>query len=152
MINNQNDSVRFEKLLSGLASFEQRIVIQSILQLVSKEYLSTIATSEDNPSWWKIDAEIISAIAGLISQVLGNQDLRKTQLITWLTDSSGAGVGESIAIRRASITSLAKSKKDIEVIFDKSLHQFGDQLYIKHTPIIQQEGSLKYPLSIASRC
>ena len=101
--------------------------------------------SEDSPSWWRADAEIISAAAGLINQVLGNQDLRKKQLIIWLTDSSGAGVGESIAIRRASIASLASSKKDMEVIFDKSLQQFGDQLYIKHTPIMQQEGCLEHP-------
>jgi telomere length regulation protein len=98
--------------------------------------------SEENPHWWKIDAENISAAAGLINKLLGNQDSRRMQLITWLTGSSGAGVGETIAIRRASIASLSESKNDVEVVFDKSLQQFGDQLYIKHTPIMQQEGLL----------
>jgi telomere length regulation protein len=63
-------------------------------------------------------------------------------LILWLTSSSGAGVGSSIAIRRAAIAALSVDRTDAEAILDKSLRQFGDQLYIKHTPTMQQEGIL----------
>jgi telomere length regulation protein len=76
----------------------------------------------------------------LINLVLDNQESRKAQLISWLTASSGAGMGDSISIRRASIAALSADKNDMEDIFDKSLQQFGDQLYIRHTPIMQQEG------------
>ena len=72
--------------------------------------------------------------------VVNNQEFRKIQVVSWLTSSSGAGVGESIAIRRASVVALSVSKNDLEAIFEKSLQQFGDQLYIRHTPIMQQEG------------
>lgn len=129
-------------MLGGLASFEQRTFIQSILQLISRDYLSATITSEDNSSWWKSDADVVSAAARLISLVLNNQESRKSHLILWLTASSGAGVGNSIAIRRASIAALLKDKDDVEAIFIKSLQQFGDQLYIKHTSIMQQEGTL----------
>ena len=83
---------------------------------------------------------MVSAAARLINMVVNNQDFRKIQLISWLTSSSGAGIGEGIAIRRASVAALSGSKNDLEAIFEKSLQQFGDQLYIRHTPIMQQEG------------
>jgi telomere length regulation protein len=114
--------------------------------------LSATIEFEDRPIWWKFDADVVSAAAALISLVLNNQDSRRAALISWLTSSSGAGVGEGIAIRRASITALSGSKNDMEAIFDKSLQQFGDQLYIRHTPIMQQEGTLSWHLYVARQC
>jgi telomere length regulation protein len=93
---------------------------------------------------------VVSAAAGLISLVLDNQESRKAQLISWLTGSSGAGVGEGIAIRRAAVVALSADKHDLEAIFDKSLQQFGDALYIRHTPVIQQEGMALWSLCCAT--
>jgi telomere length regulation protein len=76
----------------------------------------------------------------LIKLVLGNEESRKSHLKTWLTSSSGAGVGDGIAIRRAVVAALAVDNSDIETVLDKSLRLFGDQLYIKHTSTMQQEG------------
>jgi telomere length regulation protein len=137
--------VRFDKLLGCLASFDQRNFIQGILQLVSREYLSAPVLLEDYLNWWKSDADVVSAVAGLIYLVLNDQDSRKTYLNSWLTSSSGAGVGEGIAIRRASVIALSRSKNDMESVFEKSLQQFRDQLYIRHTPIMQQEGIFHGP-------
>lgn len=133
---------QFERLLSSLPSFEQRNFIFSILRLASRDYLSSIITSEDDSRWWKSDTSTVSAAAALIRLVIGKEESRKNHLMAWLTSSSGAGVGDGIAIRRAVIATLATDKNDIEIILDKSLRQFGDQLYIRHTPTMQQEGSL----------
>ena len=131
---------KFLKLLGVLPSFEQRNVIFAALKYLSKEHLSAAVTSEDNAQWWLADAGIISAAAGLISLMVANDELRRLQLINWLTDSSGAGSGDGIAIRRAVIVTLAENKADIETVFEKSLQQFGDRLYIRHSPTLQQEG------------
>jgi hypothetical protein len=128
--------------LSSLPTFEQRNFIHSLIKLVSRDYLSSIVTSEDDSCWWQADTSIISSAAGLIKLVLGTDESRKAQLIVWSTSSSGAGVGDGIAIRRAVVAALAVDKNDIETILDKSLRQFGDQLYIRHTPTMQQEGTL----------
>lgn len=34
--------------------------------------------------------------------------------------------------------------ESIQRIMEKAMEQFGDQLYIKHTPILQQEGTNSY--------
>ncbi|KAH9220457.1 telomere length regulation protein-domain-containing protein [Leptodontidium sp. 2 PMI_412] len=130
---------QFLKLIGSLPSFDQRNFLFSLLKIVSRDYLSSPQTTEADSRWWKSDASIIGAAASLISLVVADDEVRKNLLIYWLTNSSGAGVGDGIAIRRAVLVALAGNKSDIETILDKSLGQFGDQLYIRHTPTVQQE-------------
>ncbi|KAF8863444.1 hypothetical protein BDZ45DRAFT_615754 [Acephala macrosclerotiorum] len=129
----------FEKLLGSLSNIEQRNALYAILKLLSAEYLSAVVTTEDTPTWWQSDGSVVSAAAGLITLLVSKSDSRKAQLISWLTSSSGAGVGEGISIRRAALVVIAANKSDVESVLDKSLQQFGDKLYIKHTPTLQQE-------------
>lgn len=140
MILRRNARTQFTKLLAKLPSFEQRNVLFSILKTISTEYLSSLTTTEDNPQWWRSDASVVSAAAALIKLVVDSEESRKNHLISWLTSSSGAGIGDGIAIRRAAVTSLATERADLETVLEKSLQQFGDQLYIRHTPTLQQEG------------
>ena len=123
-----------------MPNFDQKNFILASFTIIAKEYLSPIFTSEDDSQWWQADLDIISSSAALIRKIVGNEQSRTNQVISWMTSSSGAGVGEGIAIRRATIAALAKSKSDIEMILEKSLQQFGDQLYIRHTPAMQQDG------------
>ncbi|KUJ22280.1 uncharacterized protein LY89DRAFT_292418 [Mollisia scopiformis] len=128
-----------EKLLESLSNIEQRNVLYTVLNLLSRDYLSAAIPTEDNSEWWQSDSRAISAAAGLITAVIAKAETRKANLVSWLTNSSGAGVGEGIAIRRAALVTIAESKSDVESVFDKSLSQFGNKLYIKHTPTLQQE-------------
>lgn len=142
LLQGQNNETRFTKLISSLPTFEQRNVIYATLQIASREYLSTAITTEADAFWWKSNAKAVSGGAGLVKLLMANEESRKTQLLSWLTSSTGAGVGEGIAIRRAVVAALSEDKADIETILEKSLQQLGDQLYIKHTPTMQQEGRL----------
>lgn len=141
LLQSQSDGARFTKLLSSLPTFEQRNLLYALLQIISKEHLSTAIITEADSSWWKSDAKVVSGAAGLIKSLVNNEEPRKAQLLSWLTSSTGAGVGEGIAIRRAVVTALAEGKSDMETVLEKSLQQLGDQLYIKHTPTMQQEGA-----------
>lgn len=112
----------------------------SLFKIISTDYLSLPHITEDNASWWQADTSNISAASALIKLVIANEESRKSQVISWLTSSSGAGIGDGVAIRRAVVVSLSTEKTDVETVLDKSLQQFGDQLYIRHTPTLQQEG------------
>ncbi|KAH7416987.1 telomere length regulation protein-domain-containing protein [Cadophora sp. MPI-SDFR-AT-0126] len=127
------------KLIESLPSFDQRTFLFSLLKTISRHYLSSPITTEANSQWWKSDASLVAAAASLISLFIAEDEARKNLLISWLTNSSGAGVGDGIAIRRAVLVALAGDKAGIETILDKSLGQFGDQLYVRHTPTLQQE-------------
>lgn len=83
---------------------------------------------------------IISAAAGIIDALIKGNETLYNYLVAWCTSSSGAGLGDSAGIRRAILAVLAQNKDGITTVFEKSLSQFGDQLYIKHAAILQQNG------------
>jgi len=140
LLQRKEDIEHFLKLLGRLSISEQRNVLSAILKLISQDYLSATVTSTDDAHWWHADRERVSAAARLVNILISGDDPRKSQLVTWLTGSSEAGLGDGIAIRRATVAALSENADDLESVLDKSLKQFGDQLYIRHTPTLQQEG------------
>lgn len=144
LIEKEEYQPQFLKLMESLPSFEQRNVLSSILKIVSRDHLSFPITTEAKSQWWKFDASTVAAVSGLINLFVAGDQFRKDLLLSWLTSSSGAGAGDGIAIRRAVLATLAGDNSDMETILDKSLNQFGDQLYIRHTPTLQQEGTVLY--------
>jgi telomere length regulation protein len=151
VLGSDEDRTNFRSILDSLPSYDQRTVLDGTLRALSKQYLTT-SSATDTTEWWKDDSSSISAAAAYLKFIISDDETRKSQLVTWLTSSLGAGVGESIGIRRAAVATFSDSKSDLETILEKSLQQFGDQLYIRHSPSIQQEGRvlplLPYHLSM----
>jgi hypothetical protein len=116
-----------------MSQLDQRKVLVMILKILGSRMPFTQEESvEDYPLIW--------AAAGIINSVIGSSQARKSHLIAWLTDATGAGLGEGCGIRRAAIAAISEDKDAIVAVLEKSLNQFGDQLYIAHSPILQQEG------------
>ena len=142
-LDKQEDSTRLTGLLNVIPTFEYRKFLYTVLKVAPGLYLSASVTTEDDSQWWQSDTTTVSSVASLISQMVGdNVPHHKEHLVSWLTGSSGAGLGDGIAIRRAVVVVLSREKTDIKTVLDKSLQQFGDQLYIKHTPTLQQDGKI----------
>ncbi|KAK0731082.1 telomere length regulation protein-domain-containing protein [Lasiosphaeris hirsuta] len=128
------DSQRFGLLLDSMPQMDQRKVLFSVLKVFSDEYLNRLGSCESEQS-----SAMIAACAGAIRSLVGTSETRRHYLIEWLTSSSGAGLGESVGIRRAVVAIVSQDKESIINVLEKSINQFGDQLYIKHSPILQQE-------------
>ncbi|KAK5624704.1 hypothetical protein RRF57_000420 [Xylaria bambusicola] len=127
----------FNTLVNNYPLPEQRQVLLLVLKLLSDLYLNSIndtKTNEEYPTIW--------ASVGILQSIIANNDAQRDNLVTWLTSASGAGVGERCGIRRAAVAALAVHKESISTVLERSLSQFSDQLYIKHAPILQQEGKL----------
>jgi len=101
--------------------------------------------------WWKEDAARVSSVAGLIDSLVAGDDDLRALVVEWLIGSQGGGIGEPIGIRRALIVILAKDAITLKGLFEKSLQQFSNQLWIKHAPILQQEGLFNLSLYLISR-
>lgn len=129
------------ELLDALPPTDQRKLMFSMLNLLVTKHLASIdpdTSAEDYPTIW--------AAAGALKAVIGTSETRKIELVAWLTNVSGAGIGESCAIRRAALASLAHDKEAILSVLEKTLGLFGDQLYIRHAPMLQQEGEyMRHP-------
>lgn len=127
------------RVLNAMPAYEQKSFITSTIRLLNKRYLST----EENTTgseWWKSNSSSVAAVAGFLQSMIDGNASRTDVLMSWLTALNGSGVGESVAIRRSVVAVVAKDKHRIEQVLEKSMHQFGDQLYIKHTPSLQQDG------------
>lgn len=125
----------FAQLLDNLPQIDQRKVVTIILKILSSQLpLDSDRSTEDYPLIW--------AAAGVLKSVVGSSQLRKDHLVAWLTEATGAGIGDSCGIRRAAVAVVGGDKETITMVLEKSLNQFGDQLYIKHSPLLQQEGKL----------
>lgn len=122
-------------LFDNLAHSEQRNVLFSLLKTIAELHLNKLEGSDTAN-----DKTIISAAAGVINGLVSNDAKYMSHLVTWLTNATGAGVGDAIGIRRTVLAVLASDRDSITTVFEKSLNQFGDFLYIKHTPMLQQEG------------
>jgi telomere length regulation protein len=105
------------------------------LKLLSAKYLDRLGRCE-----LEENKPLISAVSGALNLILGADENGRRHLVDWLTGSSGAGIGEGVAIRRAVIPVVSQNKDDIVAVLEKSLSQFGESLYIKHSPMLQQEG------------
>ncbi|KAM7217406.1 DNA replication checkpoint protein tel2 [Rhypophila decipiens] len=125
---------QFRVLLEALRPTEQRKVLFTVLRILSQDYLNRLGDSHKDTS-----KPVISSSASAISNIMGSNESLRSHLVEWLTSSSGAGLGEGIGIRRAVLAVVAQDKDSIVTVLEKSISQFGDQLYIKHSPILQQE-------------
>ncbi|KAL2873006.1 telomere binding protein [Colletotrichum sp. CLE4] len=135
----------FFKLFGHFSQLEQKRVIFAVLKHLSEAFLNKLGDVEPlKPN------STISAAAGVIEKMVAGEESRKTYLISWLTSSTGAGLGDGIGIRRAVMAALAQDRECVTLVFEKSLHQFGDQLYIKHSPIMQQQAHAQVLLLSAS--
>lgn len=95
----------------------------------------------DTENWWEQDSEIVGGVAAFLEKLIVPDEELPTIIQDWLLSSSGGGVGEPLALRRAIITVISKDTLVFREVFRKSLQQFADKLWIKHTPILRQEGA-----------
>ncbi|OTB03788.1 hypothetical protein M426DRAFT_321502 [Hypoxylon sp. CI-4A] len=126
----------FDKLLGNFPPLEQRRMLNSVLKILPDKYLSKVENDVDT-----LEKKYIPAVAGALKTAVGDDEARKQNVVDWLISGSGAGVGEGYGIRRAAVAVFAKDKEYMTtiLILEKSLAQFGDQLYIKHAPLLQQD-------------
>lgn len=102
------------------------------------------------PDTTAVDATTVSAVAGLIKRVTDSSPILHEQLVSWLLTNLAVGLINGIGIRRAAVAVVAENPKNLTEILEKSISEFGDQLFIKHAPIIQQEGETPSPKGIYS--
>lgn len=107
-------------------------ILDILLNYLAREYLNQATETVDN---------VVSAAAQILTSVVAGDRFRQEHLVNWCVSSSGAGLGDVVGIRRAVLAVLSQNKDVIVNVFEKSLSQFGDELYIKHAAILQQEGT-----------
>ena len=139
----------------SLSTTEQRNVLFSIIRIASKR-LQNFNQKQTNYHQQAENLKPLQGVAGLISALIADNSGLKRYLFEWLTSNNATGVGSGRLEVRAIIAVVAQNQGKplgflqaqyclkiadlLQDVFRTTLTSFGDKLYIKHAPILQQEG------------
>lgn len=128
---------RFTGVLSKMKSFEQRKFLNATIAFIVHDHLSKESVSKINVA--VTSSKRISGAAGLIMQLTENNDALKDHLVSTLIRSTIPSLDDSVAARRSVIAVISRNDEKLHTLLENAIKLFGDSIYIKHTPIIQQE-------------
>ena len=122
--------------LARLRKTSLLVFTKHLLQYLSSTYLN-YTISRDTARWWDADRSRVGAVAGVLSQ-LYNQD----KLSEILVDIAQAGGIDTLPIQRACTLAISKFEgEQLNSMVNHLLAQWGDKLFMNHTPVMAQEGS-----------
>ncbi|KAF2836445.1 hypothetical protein M501DRAFT_996622 [Patellaria atrata CBS 101060] len=129
--------VALSKLVSKLLLHEQKKFIVSVLSVISGQFLK-FSNSNVNEKEGETPKDI-SGSAALLAGLLSDNERLLEIVVTWTTSATTAGLNSSVRMLRVAFAVLSDNEDSLQQILEKNLDIFGDQLFIKHTPILQQE-------------
>lgn len=121
-------------LLKDMSALDQRKIIFSLLKHFAEAHLNKLDRCETKQS-----QDIIAGVVTILGDIVEIGEGQVAHLVSWLTSSSGAGLGDGVGIRRAVVAVVAQQRDALIDTLEKMIAQFGDALYIKHSPLLQQE-------------
>lgn len=143
-------------MLNRLLAYEQERFLYSLLRTLPKKLIAASKSSEGNRDFRNDTA--VAGAAALLAGITDDNNKLRDELVTWLIGNPGGGIGGDLSIRRAAFAALSLQtgmrplshfsaagianvlKEAIQVILEKGMRTFGDELFVKHSPILHQEG------------
>ncbi|KAF1912311.1 telomere length regulation protein-domain-containing protein, partial [Ampelomyces quisqualis] len=142
------DSARLlANIMPRMKPFEQRKYLDAITTLAIKQYLSADAVQHDDtpiPT-----SKTVSAVASLLELMTHDNEGLKDHFVSILTRSTVPGLDDSLAARRSIVAALAQDEDKLQTLLENCVKIFGDSVYVKHTPVVQQE-SLAQTLALCA--
>ncbi|RYN28841.1 hypothetical protein AA0119_g6051 [Alternaria tenuissima] len=138
---------RLPNLLPRMKTFEQRKYLNAIVVLVTKEYFSVENVLRDDASI--AVSSTVSSAAALFYTLIKDNDVLKEHLVSLLSRSTIPALDESLLSRRSALAALAKDDEKLHTLLENLIKTFGDSVYIRHTPVLQQE-ALAQTLALCS--
>ncbi|KAL8947664.1 MAG: hypothetical protein Q9222_006084, partial [Ikaeria aurantiellina] len=123
---------------SSLRYSAKKTIIHSLLRILAEVHFQ----KSEKDTLPETSSRKIGGIAQLLQQFLGNKKDLNDIILEWV---SGDSVVQPLRIRRAIIAAVAQDSDQLRNAFSNTLSLFGDKLYIKHTPILNQDGKLVKP-------
>lgn len=127
----QQPSTALQNHLTHLQSQEQAKFLHQALRSISR-MLDLGAVSVQSVRNIRISqtGSLIAAIVGMSRQLLD-------KLVDWLSDPTKCS-SEPLLLRRAAFAVLSTNEDCIEAILESSMKLFGENLFVKHAPMVHQ--------------
>ncbi|KAK7540773.1 telomere length regulation protein-domain-containing protein [Phyllosticta citribraziliensis] len=126
-------STQLQRLLQKTRAHEQRQFLFSTIDWISKKHLGAQRVSKMET---EKEQRALSGASALIAVLISSSNSMKDALVNWLSSENCVG---SFLVRRAAIAALQTDEDRMTKVMERTMEQFGDELFIKHTPIVHQE-------------
>lgn len=144
-----------QSLLQNLQVHEQRQILDQTFNVLSKQCLH-LTTPQDFDDALNETPSTIAATSATIVRLVGDSEAMRAHLDTWLFDPT-LNASESFSLRRAAVSAFVHASKGstnmledpIQDLMEKTMTRFGDNLFVKHSPILQQEACAQILLLLA---
>lgn len=131
---------RLKRLINDLKTHEQPKFLICLMSVLSRRLSKLEGSAFDLQSLKSTPKSIAGSVAVVKELISGNKILGSV-LTDMATGDLGAAIINSPALLRAVLAVLSDDQDILETVMEKSLNRFGDNLYIKHAPILQQEAT-----------
>ncbi|KAF2459793.1 telomere length regulation protein-domain-containing protein [Lineolata rhizophorae] len=148
LVSGDNSMQRIEALLKHMSSYQQQQFLSSTLAFLNVEVLPP--KPEDGLPGGLQPTKAIGGSAALLRAIYAHSESLENKLISWLLSPASLGADGSFDLLRALVLALSPKADTVSAVLEKAITQFSDSLYIKHTPIIQQEAICQVLLLLAS--
>ncbi|KAG9858417.1 hypothetical protein KCU98_g760, partial [Aureobasidium melanogenum] len=150
-----NAGSKLQPMLQSLQAHEQRQLLDQTFKVLSKQCLPLMSPPDFDDTLTETPSTIAAASA-TIMELIGNSEAMRSHLETWLSDPA-LNASESFGLRRAAVSAFVHASKGttnmledpIQDLTEKIMKRFGDNLFIKHSPILQQEACAQVLLLLA---
>ncbi|TID17367.1 Telomere length regulation protein [Venturia nashicola] len=112
---------KLKKLVQSLHAYEQKSFLRSVLRSVSKI----------SPK--------IAGFAAVLHSFLSHNEILLGYLVELVTNLESSPLIGTDLVRRIVLACIATDEDRMSVVMEKSMEQFGDQMFVKHAPMVQQE-------------
>ncbi|KAH7060624.1 telomere length regulation protein-domain-containing protein [Macrophomina phaseolina] len=126
----------FLRVLQRLRAHEQRLFLLALLRVLSEKVLIGASVQAQD---LKSTSKAIAGSVALVQAIINTSEPLKESLVSWLTNSASGSASVSFATRRVAVAALQSDEDRICKVLERSMEQFGDELFIRHTPMLQQE-------------
>ncbi|KAE9974402.1 hypothetical protein BLS_003141 [Venturia inaequalis] len=135
----EKDSMpKLKKLVQSLHTYEQRSFLKSVLWSVSKMSEAAIDQLWNSTSLEETSPEI-AGFAALLHSTTSDNEILLDFLVELLMKLESSPLIGSDILQRVVLACIANDEDRISSVMEKSMEQFGDQMFVKHAPMVQQE-------------
>jgi telomere length regulation protein len=131
--------------LGSLQTFSKRRYLDYTLRWLSSLEL----VSSGQHQMQVTPAKEVTAIAALLRSIVQDDTVLQQHILTILADPALVSSLSFYTIRASIATIVAVAPDELDEFIEKGLKTFGDQMFVRHSPILQQE-SLAQALLIAA--
>jgi telomere length regulation protein len=144
-----------QSLLQNLQTHEQRQFLDQTFKVLSRSCLPLTSPPDFDDALTETPSSIAAASA-TIAELIGSSEAMRAHLETWLSDPT-MNASESFGMRRAAVSAFAHASNGaanmledpVQDLMEKTMKRFGDNLFVKHSPILQQEACAQTLLLLA---